>query len=274
MAYSDEVLADSPVAYWRLGEAAGSTSVADSTTNANTGTVTGATLGSASLLTGDANTAATFDGVDDKIDVTDSASLQSPSTALAVEFWIKLSDVVTRQTVFSRYDTTGNLRVWSVEVMNSDVGLFVGTSGGAGFIETHSNDVLTVNIVHHVVCKWDAAANAGACRIFVDGVEVPSYRVQASTTAALPAVSVPTRIGYGYAGRYTIGTVDEAAIYPGLSDARIADHYTAGIGGTVIATETQKMPPDAILAMSGLTGTVAAIQDDPASPDANWLTAS
>ena len=274
MAYSDEVLADSPVAYWRLGEAAGSTSVADSTANANTGTVTGATLGAVSLLTGDANTAATFDGVDDKIDVTDSASLQSPSTALAVETWVKLSDVTTRQTIVSRYDTTGNLRAWMVEVAGLDVSLYIGSGGGSSFIETHSSgDVLTINTVHHVVCKWDANANAGACRIFVDGKEVAAYRLQASMTTAIPAVSVPLRMGYGYAGRYTIGVADEVAVYPGLSDARIADHHTVGTGGTVTATETQKMAPDAILAMTGLTGTVSAIQDDPATPDANWLTA-
>lgn len=40
-----------------------------------------------------------------------------------------------------------------------------------------------------------------------------------------------------------------------------------------IVTEVQEMVPDAILAVSNLTGTVSAIQDDPDAPDANWLTA-
>jgi hypothetical protein len=35
----------------------------------------------------------------------------------------------------------------------------------------------------------------------------------------------------------------------------------------------QTLAPDAILVQTGLTGTVSAIQDDPASPDGNWLTA-
>lgn len=38
-------------------------------------------------------------------------------------------------------------------------------------------------------------------------------------------------------------------------------------------TVTQRFAPDAILAQTGLTGAVSTIQDDPDSPDANWLTA-
>ena len=34
---------------------------------------------------------------------------------------------------------------------------------------------------------------------------------------------------------------------------------------------TQRFAPDAILAQTGLTGVVAAIQDDPDSPDGSWL---
>jgi hypothetical protein len=38
-------------------------------------------------------------------------------------------------------------------------------------------------------------------------------------------------------------------------------------------TTTGRFAPDAILAATGLTGAVSAIQDDPDSPDGNWLTA-
>lgn len=43
--------------------------------------------------------------------------------------------------------------------------------------------------------------------------------------------------------------------------------------GAAPATEVQRMAPDAILASTGLTGTVTDIQDDPDTPDANWLVA-
>jgi hypothetical protein len=38
------------------------------------------------------------------------------------------------------------------------------------------------------------------------------------------------------------------------------------------ATQQTKLAPDALVSMSGLSGTVAAIQDDPDDPDASWLT--
>jgi hypothetical protein len=57
---SDGVLGLSPIAYWRLGEASG-TSAADASGNGHTGTYVGSpTLGVAGLLTGDADTAVTF----------------------------------------------------------------------------------------------------------------------------------------------------------------------------------------------------------------------
>ena len=35
---------------------------------------------------------------------------------------------------------------------------------------------------------------------------------------------------------------------------------------------TERQSPDALLVQTNLSGAVAAIQDDPDSPDANWLT--
>ena len=60
--YSSTVLADAPVAYWRLGESAG-TAMVDSTANANSGTYQGGyTLGQPGAIAGDSDTAVTFGG--------------------------------------------------------------------------------------------------------------------------------------------------------------------------------------------------------------------
>jgi hypothetical protein len=40
------------------------------------------------------------------------------------------------------------------------------------------------------------------------------------------------------------------------------------------ASSTERLPPDAIITQTNLTGAVTDIDDDPDSPDANWLTAS
>jgi hypothetical protein len=40
-----------------------------------------------------------------------------------------------------------------------------------------------------------------------------------------------------------------------------------------VYADTESLSPDALLVQTNLSGTVSNIQDDPDSPDANWLTA-
>ena len=59
--YRSVVLADGPVAYWRLGESSGSATVKDETGHGNTGTVVGSvTFAQPGALAGDPNTSVTF----------------------------------------------------------------------------------------------------------------------------------------------------------------------------------------------------------------------
>src|SRR5438128_2699447 len=73
-AYSDAVLADTPVAYWRLGEATGSTIAVDQTANHNNGTYVGSpTLGQLGAINGDADTAVDFNNTADYVEAPDSS---------------------------------------------------------------------------------------------------------------------------------------------------------------------------------------------------------
>ena len=74
--YDFGVLADSPVAYWRLGDASGS-AVADSSGNGNMGRYTGNVRLAAPALIKGTSRAASFDGNDDRDVLPDSASLQA-----------------------------------------------------------------------------------------------------------------------------------------------------------------------------------------------------
>ena len=85
--YDQAVLADSPAAYWRLGEASGS-SAADSSGNGNGGSYAGGVTLGAPALINDPNTAASFDGNDDRMYFSDSASL-SPTAAISLEAWVR-----------------------------------------------------------------------------------------------------------------------------------------------------------------------------------------
>jgi hypothetical protein len=84
--YKDEVLADAPAAYWRLGEASGTT--AKEGIGGRHGTYTnGPTLAQTGAPTGDPDTAVRFDGVDDRVRVPYSSAL-NPS-AFTLEAWAK-----------------------------------------------------------------------------------------------------------------------------------------------------------------------------------------
>ncbi|HXS46538.1 MAG TPA: lysyl oxidase family protein, partial [Solirubrobacterales bacterium] len=93
-AYSNAVLGDGPSAYWRLGEASGSTAV--DFTGADNGVYTnGPVLGQASLLPGDsASKAVLFDGSNDHVRVPTSGVL-SPAVRVSAETWIKPTSLPT-----------------------------------------------------------------------------------------------------------------------------------------------------------------------------------
>ena len=66
----------------------------------------------------------------------------------------------------------------------------------------------------------------------------------------------------------TITTGDRGGIHCWAPNSLpVLDNFVTG------SFPTERAAPDAILAQTGLTGAVAAIQDDPDSPDGSWLTA-
>lgn len=92
--YSQDVLAASPVSYWRLGETSG-TSAADEA-GTNPGTYNNVLLDQPGALTCDSNPSASFSGAQSYARVPASASLDMTS-AVTVEFWAK------RRTISSTY---------------------------------------------------------------------------------------------------------------------------------------------------------------------------
>ena len=89
--YSATVQGDGPIAYWRLGEAAGAATAADATGNGNTGTYsTSVALGAPGAVVDDPDTAARFDGTSGKIAVADSAALRL-NGPFTIELWAKMT---------------------------------------------------------------------------------------------------------------------------------------------------------------------------------------
>lgn len=231
--YFEAVRADKPIAWFRLGDATGSTSVSSSIpgpvsgTGAYAGTVgSGVTLGAAAFMPFDPTTGATFNG-------TTSATIQVPFfaanatglTSFSVEFWISTTATgFPGQTVVSqginlpeawnvRLDTTGKV-VFSV----FDDPRFGG--GATGAVDSRAiND----GARHHVVCTNNFGTQTA--NIYVDGV------VGTPTVgSAFGGVVGPLMMGLSYSGQTFAGTLQDVAVYPSeLSGARVLAHYNAGI---------------------------------------------
>lgn len=237
-AYSAAVLADSPVGYWRLGEASG-TSAADSSGNANAGTYTGTvTLGQSGALAmepdGSSNAAALFDGSSGFVDLglarligTDS----SLSGNFSVELWVKANGAAAFAYLFNQANSAAVNAITGMNLNGAGVGYGFVIRNDAGTILSLSEGAaapsrLTDNVWHHVVFT---RAGTTWC-IFVDGVQTATNTTFApSGTYTCDQVSIGRRSSAS--GQYAAAILDEVVVYPAaLSAARIAAHYNAGTG--------------------------------------------
>jgi hypothetical protein len=225
--YAAEVNADSPSGYWRLGESSG-TSAADQT-GANPGTYdSGVTLGVLGALTGDANTAARFDGRDDRVNMGDPAngSLDFGTGDFTVEAWVKTT-VNGEQAIVSKRAATTGTPFWQLTVTNDpghDGEIRVNVLAG-GTLEVYGPARrVDDGAWHHVAVVFDRDTGL---TIHVDGLSV--FRPGAASGDVGNAG--PFLVGKSTGYNYFKGDLDEVAVYrAALSAARIQAHYAAGRG--------------------------------------------
>lgn len=227
--YLTEVLADSPVVYYRLSETSGSSAV-DASPNGRTGIYAGAyTANAASLLTTDTNAAITL--TDGRVDLP--ATVNPWPGDFTLEAWAKPSQATAWAAVFSRetYQVSG-LRLGQ---QGGQWGFWTTESGGS--MEIVGGSVVAGQTYHIVGTR-----SGSTYRLYVNGAEV------ANGTGTLVTPTGGGRFGT-VGGAPFKGVLDEAAVYPtALSAARIAAHYAAGQGSGP--------PPPTIADPVGLDGTI------------------
>ncbi len=232
--YQGEVLADSPVSYWRLGESSGTTA-ADSA-GTNTGTITGGvTLGAIGALTGsgDTNTAMTFDGSTGYVSVPSNTNLNIRND-FTVEAWAKpgvlnwQERVVTHKGGYQYKLGLNATNQWHATVYIGGVGYDVADTTGSPAVGRWDHLVLT--------------RSGSTVILYVNGVSVATTTVSGliDTSTSILAIG---RKG-STANSYFNGDIDEVAIYnTALSPSRIQAHYTAGTTGGPTATPTATPTP-------------------------------
>lgn len=232
MSYASEVLQDHPVAYWRLGEAAGTTA-ADVAGSALNGTyINGPALGQPSLPRyPNVDTSVSFDGVNQYVDATGTAATLSANgrTTYTVECWIKTTaNPGAGVNQFFVCKPKSAFYAYALYLDGNVPGKAVVGFGMAPNTALLFPGATTINdgLPHYLV----AVRNPTGGTLYVDG-RVDG--VSASAAAIEDNDNFSVRIGAlgpeftGIEG-YVAATIDEVALYTtALSAERIQAHYYA-----------------------------------------------
>jgi hypothetical protein len=213
--YRNAVLADNPVAYWELDEAAGAATAADSAGTSQPGTYQNVTLGQPSAFS-NLVTCGQFNGTTSRVQVAADAAFNLGTGDFTVETWAR-TPVATRGDVFNYK----NLADFGIFLNNSGAGSIGGYLNG--FLPTYT---ATVDAWYHIVIT----RSADTARLYVNGIERGTAAAASSFSA-----NAPVFIGANHTGapNYTMtipfnGWIDEVAVYgSALSAARVLDHYIA-----------------------------------------------
>jgi hypothetical protein len=210
--YSDAVLSDTPLSYYRLGDSSGANAV-DSSGNSHTGTYHNLTLGALGALVGDGDTAVDFNG--------SSAYVSLPTLALtgsfAIEMWLKAEPVANG---------------WDVPIMiftgwnNDEYFVFEFVNDGSYKIEYRNTGSIVsgpfpLDSWHHIVYSYDSGTDTGT--LYVDG------NSQGTSNNGPMLVTTPTiELGDFQSGYWYQGLMDEVALYNhALAIDRVRAHYAA-----------------------------------------------
>jgi hypothetical protein len=231
--YPALVVADGAVAYWRLGETAGTTA-SDSVGIAH-GTISGGvTLGQAGALA-DGDKAMAFDGTTGRINCGTSAALGF-TTAFSIEAWSRYTGApANTRTIVSKIGAS-YLGGWALYITGGFGNIQFFAAGATTLWDRRTVVSFNDGLWHHIVCVWNGTFTATSVIIYVDGVEAGATGI--TPTSAPTTGADPTSIGGHDTGiNFLNGNIDEVALYPtALTAPQIAAHYAARTVGSPVGT--------------------------------------
>jgi hypothetical protein len=195
------------VGAWSFNAGSGSTA-ADASGRGNTGTLIGPTWTTAGRFGG----ALTFDGVNDRVDVRDTPSLDL-TQAVTIEAWVQPStnsgwrSLVVKERAggraYSLYASDGSGRPASYLRLKSEIGLTAPTA-------------LPLNTWSHVATTYDGATH----RLYINGVQVASVARNGKLGTSARSLGIG---GNSVFSEWFSGTIDEVRVYGrALTAAEIA----------------------------------------------------
>lgn len=236
-AYSDKILADGAVAYWRLDEASGN---ALSQVGNYPGTVTGGVTRSQPGALADGNTAMLFNpagpaGGQISIPVGSYSAIGTgPAT---IEWWINTSTIPAAIKII--VGTTNPLSVspglsFFCDTTNLYFRALVAGTGAVSDLSYPMSPSLFNGIWHHIL-GIIRRGTPDVAELWIDGVQVRTGNIVAGTDFTATG---PTYFGAWANTNDFTGSIDEVAIYPtALTPQQIAEHYAlrlATVGPNIV----------------------------------------
>ena len=224
------------VAAYGFNEGSG-VAVTDASGNSNTGAVSGATW----TTSGRYDSALSFNGSNNRVDINDANSLDL-TTGMTLEAWVYPASVSGWRTVILKEVSGGLTYALYASDNASRPAVYINTGGSDIFVSGTAS--LSLNTWTHLAATYDGST----LRLFVNGTQVGSRAASGSIRVS----TNPLRIGGNTIwGEYFNGRIDEVRVYSrALSQAEIqTDMNTA-----VIVLPADTTPPTA---PANLTATAA-----------------
>jgi hypothetical protein len=210
-----------PVGAWGFDETSGA-GVTDGSGRGNNGTIAGATRSTAGRF----GSALTFDGVNDWVTVTDSASLDL-STRATLEAWVFPTALGGAWRTVLLKEQPGQL-VYALYA-NNDALRPSGHLFTTGDLWANGSAQLPANVWSHLAMSWDGSTQ----RLYVNGNQVATRTV----TGTLPNSAGALRFGGNAVWtEWFAGRLDEIRVYDrALSPAEIQADMTRAVSGSGVA---------------------------------------
>jgi hypothetical protein len=239
------------VGYWRLGETSGTT--ACDTKGTSNGTYAGAyALGRPGAISGDANTAAGFDGLSGYVSVPDAGPLDVGDT-FTVEGWVKRSSPGS-----GGWETAVSKQGGAWLLMFNEFDQLTLRRSKVGNVASATTPISDTNW-HYVA----ASKSGSSVHLYVDGKDVTG----SVTNSTMADNTSPLVIGQSSSSSWFEGAVDEVALYRSvLSASQIAAHYDAAVAPAPPPPPPPPPPPSNGDPEIAAAGDIAC---DPADPNFN-----
>ena len=198
--YGSAVSIDGPVSYWRLGDSC--TRAADEKGLNNGSYLNGPSLGAAGLVSADpGNKAVRFDGVNDAVQVPDSASLDV-TNAFSIEAWLKPDSL---PAAGSWASVVTKAEAYSLQFNGPRLEFTLIQNGARRRLQAPAGSVIA-GTAYHVVATFDGTTQ----RLYLNGTQVGS----AAASGAASVTATPLTFGsWDGSSEFFPGTIDEVALY-------------------------------------------------------------